>query len=144
MEIPGRDQIERAAEFIRAYRGEPTEDDEETEEKENPRMKLIVESCFSQLAAVLGGEDPKQNPNRGVMRGCEAGRTFFAVRADGSFSPCLHLAKREKAESLQGYWESPSMEDFRKMATPEGCWDCIYRRRCLPCPAAENKCSVSL
>ena len=27
MEIPGRDQIERAADFIRAYRGEPTEDD---------------------------------------------------------------------------------------------------------------------
>ena len=142
MEIPGRDQIERAADFIRAYRGEPTEDDGKTEETENSRMKLTVESCFSQLAAVLGGEDPTKNPNRGLTRGCEAGRTFFAIRADGSFSPCLYLAKQEKADALQEYWESPSMQDFRKAAMQESCRNCSYRRRCRPCPAVTAECPL--
>lgn len=126
-----RAQLDEAAKIIETLRAVP-------EEGESRRMELSVESCFSPLAAYLGGEDPKQNPNRGVTRGCEAGRTFLAVRADGALSPCLFLDKGERWDKMTEYWEtSPSLKEFRRAELPEECGDCRYRRRCRPCPAAE-------
>lgn len=123
-------QLEEAARIIEALRSVP-------EEEGVRHMKISVESCFSPLAAFLGGEDPKQNPNRGVTRGCEAGSTFLAVRADGTLSPCLFLDKGERWDKMTEYWETaPSLKDFRRAEPSEGCGDCCYRRRCRPCPAA--------
>ena len=38
-EMPSRVQIEQAADFIRTYRGEATEEGSETEQTEKPRME---------------------------------------------------------------------------------------------------------
>ena len=97
------------------------------------RMELTVESCFSPLRAVMGGADEKRNGNRGIGRGCEAGSYFFAVQADGSFTPCPYLDARETYGSITEYWEhSPSLKKIRKQSGHEGR---PYARRCLPCPA---------
>ena len=123
--------------------------------RRHPIPEIMDDACLDALKSVEAqyGEEISHGAGLEVRLGEEAryvdyimnfdaGRTFFAIRADGSFSPCLHLVKRETAETLQGYWESPSMEDFRKTEPPEGCGKCAYTRRCLPCPAAENKCPV--
>ena len=95
------------------------------------RMELTVESCFSPLRAVMGGADEKRNGNRGIGRGCEAGSYFFAVQADGSFTPCPYLDARETYGSITEYWEqSPLLKNIRKQNGHEGC---PYARRCLPC-----------
>ncbi len=97
------------------------------------RMELTVESCFSPLRAVMGGADEKRNGNRGIGRGCEAGCWFFAVQADGSFTPCPYLDAQETYGSITEYWEhSPLLKNIRKQSGHEGC---PYARRCLPCPA---------
>ena len=96
-------------------------------------MELTVESCFSPLRAVMGGADEKRNGNRGIGRGCEAGCWFFAVQADGSFTPCPYLDAQETYGSITEYWEhSPLLKKIRKQNGHEGC---PYARRCLPCPA---------
>ena len=95
------------------------------------RMELTVESCFSPLRAVMGGADEKRNGNRGIGRGCEAGCWFFAVQADGSFTPCPYLDAQETYGSITEYWEhSPLLKNIRKQSGHEGC---PYARRCLPC-----------
>ncbi|MBQ5428558.1 MAG: hypothetical protein IIT51_08395, partial [Oscillospiraceae bacterium] len=95
------------------------------------RMELTVESCFSPLRAVMGGADEKRNGNRGIGRGCEAGCWFFAVQADGSFTPCPYLDAQETYGSITEYWEhSPLLKKIRKQNGHEGC---PYARRCLPC-----------
>jgi hypothetical protein len=95
-------------------------------------MELTVESCFSPLRAVMGGADEKRNGNRGIGRGCEAGSWFFAVQADGSFTPCPYLDAQETYGSITEYWEhSPLLKNIRKQSGHEGC---PYARRCLPCP----------
>ena len=134
--FPGHVQMKEAAVIIKALQAASAKE-------EARHMEISVESCFSPLAASLGGEDPKQNPNRGVTRGCEAGRTFLAVRTDGSLSPCLYLDKRERWDKMDAYWEtSPSLKDFRRTETPEQCEGCRYRRRCLPCPATTQACPL--
>jgi MoaA/NifB/PqqE/SkfB family radical SAM enzyme len=108
------------------------------------RMELAVESCFSPLRAVMGGADEKRNGNRGIGRGCEAGSGFFAVQADGRFTPCPYLDAGETYSSITEYWErSPALKNIRKQSGHEGC---PYARRCLPCLAAVKEaddCPVS-
>ncbi|MBQ7515667.1 MAG: hypothetical protein IJS96_05240 [Schwartzia sp.] len=140
-------RLAEAAKTIRALNPAPEEangnDNDKKEEAAAPRMEISVENCFSPLAAYLGGEDPKENPNRGVARGCEAGRTFLAVRVDGSLSPCRCLDRREARESIAAYWEtSPVLKDIRREEMPASCGDCCYHRRCLPCPASEQACPL--
>ena len=108
------------------------------------RMELAVESCFSPLRAVMGGADEKRNGNRGIGRGCEAGSGFFAVQADGRFTPCPYLDAGETYSSITEYWErSPALKNIRRQSGHEGC---PYARRCLPCLAAVKEaddCPVS-
>lgn len=132
--FPSREQLEQAARFIQSY-------------ENAPGMKLSVDSCFSPLRAYLGGEDPKQNGNRGITRGCEAGRSFCAVRADGKFSPCLHLPAAGETGPLAEYWKrSLTLQGLREDENSAHCAACAYKRRCLPCPAtgeAIAKCPLS-
>lgn len=135
--LPTREQMESAAQFIIEY-------SKQREEKENGdgKMKLTVDSCFSPLRAVMGGEDAKQNANRGVKRGCAAGRDHFCVRPDGSFAPCADYGKAESYSSIMEYWEhSPVLDALRDVQTPD-CPNCAYRRRCLPCPEMEAPCPM--
>ena len=82
-----RAQMEMAVAFIREYEGK--EGSSSSDSPQETKMLLTVESCFSQLRAFMGGKEAKRNPNMGIERGCEAGKSFFAVRADGRFTPCL-------------------------------------------------------
>lgn len=149
-EMPDREQMEGMAAFVREYEAQ-------TENSAAPLqdggMRLTVESCFSQLRAVMGGEEVKRNPNMGIERGCEAGRSFFAVRADGSFTPCLWMKNetlqavgRGETEDIVAYWEnSPGLLVLRR--SEEGrleCQGCCFQRRCLSCRACgkENSCNV--
>lgn len=144
--VPSREQIATAAEFIRPLLEEKTaEKSGEKEETEGKRMTVSVESCFSPLAAYIGGENPKQNSNRGIQRGCEAGRSFFAIRADGTFSPCLCLHETNGTERIADYWKQDSvLAKLREEEMPESCESCPYDRRCLPCPAMrETGCPLA-
>ncbi len=118
---PSRDALEYIANFISNY------------EKAPAQMKLSVEPCFSVLKAFMGGENPKKNPNRGINRGCTAGRNHFCITSTGNFSPCKFIPD-EKSNSIADYWQkSQTLENFRAYESP--CTDCSYKRRCLPCPA---------
>ena len=133
--LPEREQTESAARFIHEY-GKQREEEENADGK----MKLRVESCFSSLRAVIGGEDAKQNANRGVKRGCNAGRDHFCVRPDGSFAPCADYGKAESYGAIMEYWDhSPVLNALRGVQSPD-CPNCAYRRRCLPCPGTEAPC----
>ena len=134
---PTRGQTEDAAQFINEYSKQ-----REEEGDADGRMKLTVEPCFSPLRAVMCGEDAKQNGNRGIARGCTAGRDHFCVRPDGSFAPCAEYGKAESCGSVMEYWEqSPVLDTLRGVQYPD-CPDCAYRRRCLPCPGTEALCPM--
>ena len=135
--LPAREQMESAAQFVNEY-SEPGEE----EENGGGKMKLKAESCFSPLRAMMGGEDAKQNANRGVARGCAAGRDHFCVRPDGSFVPCADYGKAESYGSIMEYWEqSPVLNTLRDVQSPD-CQKCAYARRCLPCPEMELPCPI--
>ena len=127
-DAPDFSHIKEVAQIIKDWKG---------------KTELIVESCFSRLRAYLGGEDPKKNPNRGIERGCEAGRSFFAVRFDGSFIPCFELDDEGEFDTVAHYWEeSQTLKKLRQRAVHgEKCNSCPYKRRCLPCPAV-NICQI--
>ncbi len=132
-QLPGWAQMEAAAAFIREYKGQ------------DQKMRLAVESCFSQLRAFMGGTDARYNDNQGIGRGCEAGRSFFAVAADGSFTPCLYMEKNSgiptagccDAEGIVACWEeSPVLRTLRcSEERIRECADCCFQRRCLHCQA---------
>ena len=120
-DVPDFAHIKEAAEIIKNWKG---------------KTEVWVESCFSRLNACIGGEDPKKNPNRGIERGCEAGRSFFAVRSDGSFVPCLELDGAGEQDTVVHYWEeSQALKKLRQRTMhSDMCDSCPYKRRCLPCP----------
>lgn len=128
-EVLERKEIERVAEFIKNYAGQ---------------LKLTVDSCFSILRAFMGGAEVRRNNNRGIERGCTAGRDHFCITATGKFSPCSVFGAEEEFNSLKEYWEkSPVLEKFRTMekSRESSCKGCCYERRCLPCPALREKIS---
>ena len=138
----GAKEINEAADLIRELRGSAEYIDDE--EGKPGKMKISVESCFSHLAAFLGGEDPTKNPNRGIEGGCEAGRSFVALDSEGSFSPCLFTDGGETWDSLMSYWEeSPSLQELRN-AVDQSCERCSYHRRCRPCPAVRVSSDCSM
>lgn len=122
---PSREALEETANFIDDY------------EKTSAQMILSVEPCFSVLRAFMGGEDVRRNGNRGMNRGCTAGRDHFCITASGKFSPCS-LLSAEDGGRIADYWEkSPALEKLRAMEENRSsqCKGCRYERRCLPCPS---------
>ena len=166
--FPSREQISAAAEFVKDHNGynesaegsqesasQETDQNQDTQSAAQPvGMQIAVESCFSPLRAYLEGPDPKYNANRGIERGCEAGRSFMALGADGRFVPCLHWKSGETlqrelqsdrgdgdtTENLVEYWEhAPALQALRENGeTRQHCAGCCYERRCLPCQACEE------
>lgn len=124
--IPSKEQLRKTADFIRNYKGP---------------VKLVAEDCFSQMRALLG-QRFFGNINRGLGRGCGAGRDGVSVTVDGKLTPCRHLEVAEDFDSLKSYWEQSSfLEQIRK--TPEHkkepCLSCQYEKYCLPCLAVNWK-----
>ena len=122
---PGPDGIKKAADLIGRYKSDS--------------MVITVDSCFSPLRAYIGGKDPKRNANRGISRGCEAGRSFMALRSDGKYTPCLSLVTAGEASSLEKYWERSGVLSSLRGKKNTACEGCTYDRRCLPCPALVDK-----
>ena len=141
-EFPSRAQLMVAAETVKKWQEENHKEDADAKKSAGlsvPKepMELTVESCFSPLRALMGGEDPKKNGNRGIERGCTAGRDHFCVLPSGNVAPCRCMDAAEAYSSLAGYWEnSPRLSELRKQEKPDGenCGQCAYARRCLPCP----------
>ena len=128
-ETPSGEQTGKAAEYLR---------DKMKEKKtaQGNETRLSVESCFSPLRARIGGTDPKLNPNRGIGSGCEAGRSFLAVRADGLVTPCLWMRGGERAGTLAECWTDAWLDPLRKNRSGgTECDQCPYTTRCFPCPA---------
>ena len=141
-QLPDWAQMEAAAAFIREYEGSNGVEDILLQDK---KMHLTVESCFSQFRAFMGGTDARYNDNQGIGRGCEAGRSFFAVAADGSFTPCLYMEKNAETPST-GYCNTENIVDFWEKSSVLGtlrcsgegiseCANCCFQRRCLHCQA---------
>ena len=127
---PSREQIGKAADFLRGKT-------EKQETAQGNGTRLSVESCFSPLRAWIGGADPTRNPNRGIESGCEAGRSFLAIRANGRITPCLWMTGRERTGTLAGCWAEAAWPDLLRKDKNIGkeCDPCPYAARCFPCPA---------
>lgn len=124
--LPGESQVRELARWIRAYTGP---------------VKIQAEPCFSQLRALLG-QRFLTNLNRGISRGCGAGRDGISVSVDGKLTPCRHLEMEEEWEDILAYWEgSETLKTLRTMEdTPVSpCDRCRYMRYCLPCAAVNYK-----
>ncbi|WP_029543808.1 hypothetical protein [Selenomonas sp. AB3002] len=145
VKAPTREQLTQAAAIIKKWRSGHHVGEGREESAELPVgqeiMELTVDSCFSQLRAFMEGRDPKKNGNRGIERGCTAGRDHFCLLPSGKVTPCLYLNCLEEWGSLATYWEeSPALKKLRdNSGCAEGCKACVYRRRCLPCPAVQEK-----
>ncbi len=112
----------------------------------NKDMNVTVDSCFSPLRAIMGGNVIRKNSNYGVGMGCTAGRDHFYVDESGYPHPCRFLPEDKTIASLDEYWHnSQSLNSFRGNGfnNNPACADCNYRQRCFPCPVADHAaCSV--
>ncbi len=99
-------------------------------------MMISIETCFSVMLSMMASGPIENLPNRGIERGCEGGRSIAAIRADGTFSPCL-LLPGEAADSLYDYWHhSEKLKAHRSSDhQPAFCSRCKLHHHCRPCPA---------
>lgn len=126
LSVPRGEQVQNLAKLIRGYGG---------------KVEVSAESCFSQLKALLG-QRFFTNLNRGVVRGCGAGRDGISVSVDGKLTPCRHLEIEEEWDDILAYWEgSETIKTLRAMedVPEEPCDRCKYQRYCLPCAAVNYK-----
>lgn len=124
--VPTAEQIYKIAKCIKEYQG---------------KVRIEAEECFSQLRAVLGKRF-FTNLNRGIEKGCGAGRDGFSVSVDGRITPCRHLEIEEEFASLRAYWEqSQVLKELRNVEEKieEPCQKCCYKNYCLPCVAVNWK-----
>lgn len=124
--VPAAEQIFQIAKSIKEYRGP---------------VQIEVEECFSQLRAVLGKRF-FTNLNRGIARGCGAGRDGISVSVDGKLTPCRHLEIQEEFHTIREYWEKSETVQLLRQAEEtmeKPCIDCSYRKYCLPCMAGNWK-----
>ncbi|MCR5290200.1 MAG: SPASM domain-containing protein [Treponema sp.] len=104
-------------------------------------VSIGVESCYSPLKAMLG-HTFFMNTNRGILKGCGAGRDGISVSVDGKLTPCRHIEIEENYTSIASYWnESPTLAQLRSVEdSPESnCKTCKYKEYCIPCCAVGIK-----
>lgn len=125
--FPSITQILETAEYIKCYRGS---------------VKLMIESCFSQLLAVIKDTKLFGNLNVGPYKGCRAGLYSYNINIDGLYSPCRHLDYFEKYQSLDDYLSSSeTIKELKKYDSrkDEPCISCKYSNFCRPCAAVSAK-----
>ena len=107
------------------------------------KVKLAIESCYSQLLALTADTKLFGNLNNGKYRGCIAGYECLSVNVDGSFSPCRHIIIKEKFDTIEAYLNNSkvinelSMCDETKAEEP--CKSCKYLMHCRPCMAINTQ-----
>ncbi|MFV0413786.1 MAG: radical SAM protein, partial [Oscillospiraceae bacterium] len=120
--LPTLAQMQAVAKTIKTYKGP---------------LDIQVEECFSPLRALVR-QKFFGNLNRGVEKGCGAGRDSFAVALDGRLTPCRHLDYPEERASVGDYWDNiPTLQAVRQCdAFPAApCNACRYSPYCRPCMA---------
>ena len=125
--LPSQEQLLYLADFIKKYPAGP--------------LKIGIESCFSPLRALVG-QKFFVNLNRGIDKGCQAGRDSLSVSVDGKLTPCRHLEIEEKNRSIAEYWQhSEVLKQLRavEQETRTPCHGCSYERYCLHCMAVSWK-----
>lgn len=119
--FPTRAQMRTLVRQIRTYSGS---------------VEIGVESCFSPLRALAGESLFTGNLNRGIERGCGAGRDAFSIDVDGNYTPCRHIIIPERYASLDAYWnDSPVLQKLRSAEDHRRppCAGCRLEASCLPC-----------
>ena len=127
VDYPTRDQLLKTAQFVKAHG--------------DSEPRLLVETCFSQLRAVIG-HGFFINQNRGIDRGCGAGRNSINVDIAGRFTPCRHLDLPEDFQSVTEYrTHSKILSALRALEDriDAPCSECKYLQGCLPCAAINVK-----
>lgn len=125
--FPTGEQIQDLAQKIKKYRGP---------------VKIVVETCFSQLLAVINDTKLFGNLNVGPKKGCRAGVYNYSISVDGKYSPCRHLDYYEDFESLEEYLAGSGI--IKKLNSIEDsirnpCAKCRYKLNCRPCMAVSSK-----
>ena len=124
---PSDQQMKQIADFIRHYRGP---------------VKILVETCFSQMLALIHNNSWFGNIDAGGQKGCRAGIYIYNISVDGYYSPCRHLDQYEKYDSLDEYLElSPVIQKLRDYENDlrSPCDSCPVSKYCRPCPAIPYK-----
>lgn len=125
--FPSGDQIRKLAAEIKSYSGP---------------VKISVETCFSQLLAVLLDTALFGNLNVGSNKGCRAGLYNYSINVDGFYSPCRHLDYFENYSTLTEYLENSliiqKLKDVEK-GKKAPCDSCRYTEHCKPCIAVASK-----
>ena len=120
---PSREQMICLSKRIKTYKG---------------NVKILIESCFSNLLAFHSETRLFGNLNVSKYKGCGAGRNGISVDVYGRLTPCRHITAIEDIQSMAEYWQSSKylsalrhMEDNVK----EPCRQCKYNPYCLHCAA---------
>ncbi len=126
--VPSQEQLYKIANKVRNQKG---------------IVKIGVESCYSQLLALISDTKLFGNLNRGKYRGCIAGYECLSVNVDGSFSPCRHIHYKEYYDSIEAYLaNSPvikKLSECDETKAEEPCKSCKYLLNCRPCIAINTE-----
>ena len=126
--VPSQHQLQTIADKVKNQKG---------------KVKLGVESCYSQLLALISDTKLFGNLNRGKYRGCIAGYECLSVNVDGSFSPCRHIHYRENFESIETYLKKSEiikkLSECDETKAEDPCAHCKYLLNCRPCIAVNTE-----
>lgn len=125
--FPNAEQMYQVAKKIKHHQG---------------NVKLLVETCFSQMLAILKDTKLFGNLNVGLLRGCTAGLSSYSINVDGMYSPCRHLDYFENWPSLEDYITNSSVLSLLRNAendTRQPCFNCRFNNYCRPCLAVNSK-----
>jgi pyrroloquinoline quinone biosynthesis protein E len=106
------------------------------------KVNIGVENCYSPLKAWLGRSFLFGNANRGMQKGCSAGRSMMSLDVNGDFTPCRQLMIPETFSTIGDYWvRSETLNRIRSIEDSPGqpCKDCELGRHCLSCLAVNYK-----
>ena len=126
--VPTQQQLYSIANKVKTYMGKVT---------------IGIESCYSQLLALVADTKLFGNLNVGKYRGCIAGYECVSVNVDGDFSPCRHIHYKESFDTIENYLNQSKI--IKKLAecdetkAEEPCKNCRFLLNCRPCMAINTE-----
>ncbi len=125
--IPTKQNFEALYKIIRPYK--------------KGRIMVTINKCYSPLRAYAGKSFLLTNTNKGISRGCGAGRDEVTLNVDGLLQPCFCLNMPEDISDIKEYWyTSKKLYQLRNIEehTKMPCNNCEYNKFCIPCFAINN------